>query len=318
MTKKTIIITILLALGFILPQTVLGIGQMTKPIIIKDALRGQSMESILVLYNTEEKEIVYELTADGNIASWVSFYSIDDPENPISEIKVPAKSNIKAIARFTVPNDTPNGEYTGDVAIISAPEETEGGKVNVSVGTRISRQVSITVTDKEIIKLNASVIPSKYDLGKNESLNIRVIYDNRGNVAIAPQIQLKIKKDGRIVSNVIYPYPESEPLIKPFARHEIPAIEVPTSSFDSGRYLAETSVSQNGKEIFTHSFKFSVDMLGGFAMTSSQNGIVKGIFDSANLKINWILFIITAIMIVVLFFKSRQLKAKNAQEDQIK
>ncbi len=315
MTKRTTIVAFLIALGFIFPQNVMGIGQMTKPIEIKSILRGQTTESTLVLYNTEEKEVKYKLAASGAISSWTSFYTIVDSDNSIDEIQISAKSNIKAIARFTVPQDAANGTYKGEVMIIEEPEKTEGGKVNVLVGSRIGRSVSITVTDHEIIKINATIIPNKHELAKNETLKIRVIYDNQSNVSVSPQIQFKIKKYDQVVFNIIYPFPESESPIKPLERKELPAIEISTASFEEGVYLADINISQEGKEVLKRDFKFSV----GIFEESGANliGIVKGVSGNTDPKINWFTIAIAAIALFVLFLKIKQLRAGNVKEEQI-
>lgn len=316
MIKKILILSAaFLMLSSSVPHGALGIGQMTKPIVISSILRGETTEVKLTLYNSEKEETVYKLSAEGDIKNWTYFYSMDDSKNAINDIKIPAKSKINAIAKFNIPQDSPNGKYIGEVAIISTPKSTEGGKVNVSVGSRIGRSVSITVSDEENVKLSATIIPISYDLIKNEPLKIRVIYDNQGNVSVSPQIQLKIKKGNQIVSNTIYPYPESESNVKPLARHEIPVVEVPTTNFTRGLYTAETILTQNGKQVFYHSFNFSMDMFEESAGGYDNNGIVKGVFDSAGIQINWIVIFGATSLIIALLVKSRSFKKKKDEQD---
>lgn len=300
-----------LFLNLFVTQSALAIGQMTKPIVIKDLLRGQAAESVLILYNSEPKETVYKLIADGDIKDWTSFYLPDDLKNPITEIKVPASSNVKAIARFFVPKDTPNGAYKGEVAIVSAPGKEENKGVNVSVGMRVGRQVSITVTGKEVVKFDASVIPAKYDLAKNEPLNIRVIYENQGNVSIAPEIRLKIKKDNTTVYSVVYPYPESKPPVNASARYEIPAIEVPTGSFETGRYDAELSISDSGSSV-EKKFGFSVGLVeASGAPSSAALAEAAGSGNRGGFRMDWFLIAAAGAILVSMisgFFKNRKPK----------
>ena len=260
--KTTIIIIILLMLGSVLPKSVLGIGQMTKPIEVKSILRGQTTESTLTLYNSEEEETVYKLVADGVISNWTSFYTIDDSNNSIDEIQIPAKSNIKAVVRFTVPQDAANGVYIGEVAIISVPEKTEGGKVNVSVGARVGRRVSITVTDEEIIEFDTTIIPLDREVGKNDPLRIKIIHTNQSNVSIKPSIQLKITKNGGNIFNAIFPYPEDENPVRPLERKTLSSlIEWQTAGQNNGRYRAEVKVLLNDKVMRENDFHFTVGIV---------------------------------------------------------
>jgi uncharacterized membrane protein len=299
-------------LGFALPQIVSGIGQMTKPIIFESVLRGQEIETILNLYNSEDKEILYGLNADGDIKAWTTFFAMDNLENPITKIKIPAQSRVDAIAKFNVPNDTPNGAYAGQVAIVTLLEEEENKEgLSVSVGSRVGRDVSITVTDKEIINFQTTIIPLKYGVSKGEPLKIKVIYENKGNIAIKPDIQLKITKidSGNVVLNVIYPYPEGENPVKPFERKEFPnLIDWSTAGQENGKYKAEMKVLLNGKSSQEESFRFDVGVNVETLLAS-----VAAIFGGGNLILAWFVIGIILLLIVgslaLIYKKSALLKA---------
>ena len=258
--RTTIFFITLLILSFALSKIVLGIGQVTKPIVIKDVLRGQEVTTSLHLINSEDKEVVYELRAEGEIADWASFYEISDRElkNPINKIKIPPNSHLNVIVKFKIPNDIPNGEYKGEAVILTVPEAEEKG---VSIRLRVGRGISIIVTDKEILKFDTAIIPLKYGIGKNEPLKIKVIYNNQGNVYIKPDIQLKIIQlsTGKVVHNAIYPYPEGENPVKPFERKVFEnLIEWPTTGQENGRYKAEIKVLLDNKVIQEDDFRFTL------------------------------------------------------------
>lgn len=118
--------------------------------------------------------------------------------------------------------------------------------------------MDIKVNDKENIALRVSVIPEKYDLADKESLKIRLIYDNQGNVSIKPEIRFKIKKDEKILFNINYPFSEDTEAIKPKAVYEIPSIEVPTATLAKGNYAAEIDFVVDEKIISTERFKFTL------------------------------------------------------------
>ena len=315
------LILIIFVLSLVLPLSALAIGQMTEPIVIKDVLRDSQVTETLILYNSENKEIVYGLKAEGEIADWTSFYKIDDTnlENPITEIQIPAKLSLNALVKFDIPKNIPNGDYTGHVVIMTIPmEEKETKEVSALLRLRVSREVSITVTDKEIFNFETTIIPLKYGLSKNEPLEIKIIYYNQGNVSIEPNIQLKITQisTGKVVQNtVIYPYPEDANPVKPFERKVFEnLIEWPTAGRENGRYLAELSVLLNGEVIQKEDFSFYV----GFDWSKFLASIA--IIGGGNLTLAWfiigvILLVIAGILIFVSknqnFLKSQILKKWN-------
>ena len=289
MKKIFFIATILLLASFILPKTVLGIGMMTEPIVIKNALRGQETTAVLNLFNSEDKKIVYELKSEGEIARWASFYQADDADfkNPITEIQIPAKSSLKAVVKFTIPKDTPNGEYSGKVAIVTAPlKEDKKEKMKVALRQKVGRKVSITVTDEEILEFKTSVIPLKYKMEKGEPLKIKVIYDNKGNVSIKPDIQLQISKNGGKIFKAIFPYPEDEKPVKPLERKILSSlIEWQTAGREDGEYTAEVKTLLNGKTMEKDSFHFTVGVVDADSSNKILNYIAR--IGGGNLVLGW-------------------------------
>jgi len=242
------------------PLVSFGIGQVTEPIIIKDILRGSEITDTLVVFNSEDKKVSLQLKAEGAIADWASFYEIDDKnlENPITEIQIPAKSRLDVTVKFKIPEDVPNGEYSGEIAIMTAPAENEEmSKATISVLQRIGREVLITVTDKEILEFKTTVIPLKYGVNKSEPLQIKVIHDNQGNISIKPDVQLKITKNNKTVFNAIFPYSEDEKPVRPLERKTMPLIEWQTAGQENGEYKAEVKVLLAGKVIQENDFKFT-------------------------------------------------------------
>jgi len=262
MKKIIFTITVLLLLSFTLPQATFGIGQVTEPIVIKNVLRNSETTDTLILFNSGSEEVVYQLRAEGEINDWASFYQIDDTnlKNPITEILIPAKSRLDAIVKFKIPEDAPNGEYTGEIAIMTAPaKDKEAGEMTINVLQRIGREVSIIITDEEILKFETTIIPLKYGMGKDDPLGIKVIHDNQGNVSIKPDIQLKITKSDEMVFNAIFPYPEDENPVRPLERKTLPSlIEWQTAGQESGIYNAEVKVLLDGEVTDKSNFGFNV------------------------------------------------------------
>lgn len=295
MKKLTTILITIIFLSFISTSTVFAIGQITEPIVIKDALRGQEASTMLTLLNSEYKEVKYGLRAEGQIADWASFFSVDDKnfENPITEIEMPSDQYTNVNVRFKIPDDTPNGEYTGELLVFLASSgELKGEETSVNVSQEIGRDVTITVTDKEVIKLQTSFIPLTYDVQQGKPLKIRVLYDNQGNIAVEPDLQLKITKNGRTVYNAIFPYPELEEAVRAYTNKEISPIEWQTIGQENGNYTAELKVILNGQEIQSSSFKF---LIGHF-----QNNMWIGavsFLGGGNLAVGW--FVIGGILLIL-------------------
>lgn len=304
------LLIILIILSFVLPQMVLAIGQMTKPIVLQDVLRGQEVTEVLNLFNSEDKEVTFGLKAEGQIESWASFYQIDDKnlENPITEIQIPPQSRLNAIVKFTVPKDTPNGEYSGEVAIFTLPsKDKKTGEMSVSVLQRVGREVSITVIDKEILKFETTIIPLKYGVRKAESLKIKVIYENLGNVSIKPDLQLKITQAGNTIFNAIFPYPEGEKAVRPFERKVFPnLIEWQTAGQEDGKYRAEIKILLDGKVIKEDRFRFTI----GVDIEKMLGKVLAAIawFGGGNLVLGWFIIggVILAITIILNFLSKRK------------
>lgn len=253
------LIVILLSLASF--QYVFAIGMMTEPIVIENILRGQETSATLTLFNSGEKEVVYGLKAEGQIADWVSFYKNDDKDlqNPITEINMPIGDFLDLKIKFSIPKDMPNGEYTGEIlAFLASGVAIQDEQTSVSVSQQVSRNVTITVTDKEIVQLKATFIPATYDISSGKPLNIRVLYDNQGNIAVKPDFQLKITKEGATIYNAIFPYPEEEEAVRGYATKEISPIEWQTAGQENGSYRAELKVFLNGKEVQGESFGFTI------------------------------------------------------------
>lgn len=260
--KKTILLTVILLIsGIILPQAVFGIGQVTKPIVIENALRGQEVVATLDLFNSKDAETSYGLSAEGEISEWASFYEIKDRslKSPVTEVQIPPKSYLKVKVKFIVPEDMPNGEYSGKVYIFTAPvKDEETGEMRIAVSQRVGRKVSITITDNEIVEFNTAIIPLKYSVEKDEPLKIKIIHTNKGNVTVKPDIQLKITKEGKTIFNAVFPYPEDEKAVRSAERKIMPLIEWQTTGQELGRYKAEIDVLRNGEVVKNSSFGFSI------------------------------------------------------------
>lgn len=303
MVKKTFIY-ILAVLSFLaLPLLSSAIGQITEPIVITDALRGQSIPQKMTLINSEEVNIVFQVKADGEIKDWITFYNRDNMQDPITEVEIAPVFYHDVYAVIKVPADVPNGVYEGSLDAIVSPEKNQSDNL-VSINMKVSRSVSITVSDKEVVDIETSIIPVSYLLNSGEPAQIRIIYTNKGNITVKPDVQLKIfDSDNKLIFNAIFPYPADQLPVNSAEQKEIPAIEWQTTGQAPGDYIAEVTILANGQTFKTEQATFTLKP-AGFAAVS----------DIANLKSSDIIIIsLLGIVIIAIAIKFVFKKKKSVQ-----
>lgn len=258
---KQLVYAALLALLGITPMSALAIGQVTDPIVINDALRGEEFQEEMIIINTESRDITISLSADGDIANWASFYKTDDLTTPVESVDLTAEERLNLIVVFTIPEDVENGEYTGIIGVSEKVEADDSQETVSTLTQRIDREATINVSDNENVELILSVIPESYDLKAGDPLIMRVIYDNQGNISVKPQIDFKIKniETEEVVYNVIFPYPEEADRVKPATQHEIPQFEVATDDLAAGKYFVQMDALHNGENIATTDFNITIE-----------------------------------------------------------
>lgn len=305
-----------LLITFLFPKTVFGIGQVTKPIVIDNALRGQEVTAKLSFINSKDTELIYGLMAEGEIAEWTTFFTIDDLNftNPITEIKINPAITQNAIVKFTVPNDQPNGTYIGKVYIFEvAKTEGKAEKTKINVGQRIGRSVSIAVSEKEVIKLESLIIPLTYTVKNGEPLQIKFIHNNLGNIAVKPSYQIRVTKESKEIFNAIFPYPESEKAVKPLERKTMPLVEWQTTGLEDGNYMIEIKVLLNNEDVKKINHGLIVGNYVKPMFTLTQKDIfseINGIFGNNIVRL--ILVFTVGLIGIISFFKyTKKLKLKK-------
>jgi len=260
--KKYLIISSLVLLFLMMfGENAKGLSIISEPLIIHNALRGTELVEVFTVLNSDSQEMTYRLFTEGEIAPWITFYSENDKvlENPIQEIQLPSNQGAKILVKIRIPEDIPNGTYRGKMVIAGEPGASDSG-FSAGVSTRLEREIEIEVTDEEIISFKTRIIPRKYLIPTGEPLQIKVIYLNKGNVYIKPDLHLKITDSaGKVVHNAIYPYPEDELPVKPFEKKVFEnLIGWQTYGQPKGRYKAEVKILLDGEEYEKKEFSFKV------------------------------------------------------------
>ena len=295
--KKCQILLIALSL-LLLPKFVFALGQMTEPIIIKNALRGEKIQQEIIAVNSDKQPMAVKFSADGQIKEWAKFFLPEDLESRIATATIPAQGTFRVIAILDIPVDAANAEYKGAISVSSISDGViEREESGAAVLQKIDRLVAVTVSGKEEINLkNTSVIPGDYDLNIGEPLSIRIIYDNQGNVSMSPQVRLKIKKDNKNVYDIIYPYPEEEPAVNPGSRHEISPIQARADEWEEGKYSAELSFYHKDDLFLEKEFKFSISEKNSFSMSGAVGKLIS----------YWSLIIVALALIAVIIWQIKK------------
>jgi len=288
------------------PAEVGAIGQITEPIVIENALRGQEVVSKLTLLNSESTTSLIGIMAEGEIAEWATFYAKEDSqfENPIEQVEIQAGVYQDVMTVFRIPEDIANGEYVGEISAVYNPSEQAGAEeeeTSSTVAQKISRQIRITVSDDEVIDLSVSIIPEKYDYHPGDKVKIRVIYDNQSNIMLSPSVQFKVKKDDAVVYNVIYPYPDGEAPVRSMSMREVPSYEIPTDSLGQGKFLVELDFLRGDEVLTSDSFSFTI----------APGGLFKGAMIS-KLKDNFVGVIIVILVLAGLVITVSLVKKNKA------
>lgn len=304
--KKGIVFAAIMAvitLSFGVIQSVLAIGIISDPIELDDVLRGQEIRDELRIKNSEEEKIKFSLSANGDISEWVTFYEDSEYNTPITEVELGVKAKSKVYLIIRIPNDAPNGEYEGGLSIKYDPAEGDStSQASTVVSQKATREVFLKVTDNEIIDFDASVTPQTYTLKENEPLQVNAHYYNKGNVSIKPDIQVKVKKDGKVLFNVLFPYPEDEESVKPLVSKKISA-DMPMGGLELGEYRAEAKISLNGEVVHEDNFSFIIEA----ASADSGNDS-----DTKSAGIDAKKFIpLVAVVAIVLYFAIKTAKKKK-------
>lgn len=297
--KNFRIITYLLFIAiFTMPSSALAFGQMTEPINIDNALRGEKIQQEIITVNSEKTPIIVKFASEGQISGWAEFFEGSDLKNKITTSTIPSQGTLSAVALINVPEDIENGEYRGAISVYRMADVSVGANESgAAVLQKIDREVTIVVSDNEEIDFRGtSVIPASYDLSAGEPLDVRIIYDNQGNVTVAPQVRIKIKKDDKNIHDVIYPYPEEEPKVNPMSQHEADPISVQTSDWEDGKYSAELGLYHKDELLFEKEFQFAV---------TDKNIDSTGIFGAIDPSI-WFLIFTLLILVLVMWQVKRK------------
>jgi hypothetical protein len=313
---KLFLVFAIVASYYFLPAVINAAGILSEPINIDNARRGQTHWEDLIFINSAPQEINFELFAEGDIARWISFYSKDNDQNPITKLMVPGQSEIGARAKFTIPDNLANGKYKGLIVgriLISSGKIS--GQTTAQIMQRLDREVNITVTDNQILDFNTIFIPASYTMVKDVPLKVRVIHENHGNIDIKPNIELRINKDGKEIFKAVFPYPDNTAAVQPNERKEISdQVEWRTIGYEAGKYDVVLTTFENGK--LNQKEEFSINTGVANKNLSFLSAALN--YASGNQNIIGLIAILIAIILALLLKFKNKLFFKKSSEEGIK
>jgi hypothetical protein len=224
-------------------MSVQAIAQVSKPIVIDNAVAGQKYDKILTLYNTDSEKVKFTLQAIGDIAKWTEFYANEDKNEKIDSIEIEADSTIDVVASFVLPVDAPVATYEGSLVFGYAPvggkEKTDDKSMQIL--SAVGRKVKITTGGIPTKQCDCQYISMGSNVLKTGQFEVNVTCTNTGNVAIKPVISQKIYKDDNIDApflEVTHSYKGDEAGILPGRMLTIP-IKYAVSGLEFGNYKSE-------------------------------------------------------------------------------
>lgn len=297
---------------FFAPRSVLAIAMAGDPIVVENAIRGESFSNNLLILNPASKIAHYELSATGEIEDWVTFYKQGDLTNPITKIEVPEKTNIEILVKIAIPQTIPNAIYNGKIVLgeIASPNQ-QSNKNQQSVYLKVDRSVSVTVSDKENISAGLTVISPNNNVVLGDSLQIKIAVRNNGNVSLKPNFELIItKKDGNEVFNAIFPFPKEEVPVMPNEMREYRTpINWSTIGQELGEYAASYRLVGNNNAVYDNgSFAFQIN--------EKESYLPAALSQSINKDLLYIFYFITAgivlviILFLIKFFRKQKINQK--------
>lgn len=264
---------------------------------INDALAGKEYMQKLTLNNSQNISSSYNLSATGAVSQMTKFYKDSDPAKAITELSIPAKSSEKIKILYSIPIKQPVGVYNGEIVISKKAENPSGG-----VMAKVSQPIKIIITDKKILDLTAVITPVSTEIIKGKDMVFRIAYDNRGNVAVAPEAKFSIKQGSKILFEDTRTLPKDLKSILPLEKIELPPLATPTKNYKTGNIQADISVLNNGKVLGSRSYNLKI----------RPHYIV--IFDF--IKKYWYYFIIFGILLIaesILMMYKNRLKIRKSK-----
>jgi hypothetical protein len=264
MKRGIVFIMLMLMLCLTLPAlpALAGAGIAVGPSTIDlDAVRGAEYNTSVSVLNSGDDTTDFTFSAQGEAADWMS---LSYKGEPASRVTVAPDVRVTIQVNVSVPGDAANRKYTSKIVFTSVPPAlTTGQAVSVSAAATIN--INVTGTQTISGKVNGA---STEDTELGMPLVLRVFFQNTGNVAVAPLIDVTINRNGEKVDNFNY----SNTSMKP-NQGDFIDVQWDTSQHEPGDYTAKVNVLLEGSQIYSQELPFKILPLGSLTRSGEIRDI---------------------------------------------
>lgn len=250
---------------------------------IPNALRGAEYRTTIFLYNNNDFDENVTFNATESINDMISFYAINDTSNKLEYIIVPKNSISKVYMELKIPENLSNGNYSGTIFVMQQTQKIDNNsKGNYStVNIVIPINVTFNVVGTENLNLTVYKITTR-NTEINYPLEIRIFFNNTGNVIAIPIINITFTKDGMYIDKL-----QSTDKIQPQTIHTKLMIWNTTGKI-AGHYIAHITITLRSKIIMMKNLSFQLLPPGTF----TRKGELKSLSYSGTIGKNKIIKIL--------------------------
>ena len=149
--SKIALIILLVALSTVPHVSALSAGVSPPNVTINNATSNGTYTVTFAVYNMGNETTDYSLTASGNISNWITLET--------EKATVSGKKSYPTQAEIKIPDNIPDGTYSGNILIKTIPDAgTTGNKVSIGVNLPIEITVLNLNPDWTIYILIGSII----------------------------------------------------------------------------------------------------------------------------------------------------------------
>ncbi len=235
-------------------SNVAGIGVFPSTVGVENALRGERYEQGTTLLNSASEERIFALEAQGEFAEWVTFAAKDKPETLLTEVTVPPQGETHIWVYITVPDGTPNGDYTGEISYASRSATSEA---RVVLG--ITQGINVSVTGEQVLDVRlGDIFLRNIEVGQPLRVETRIV--NQSNITVTPSIVASI-----VSSAGIEVASDLQARTEPFKSGEeksVVALEWDSSGQQPGDYVLKYQMLAQGEEFANGELPFTLAAFG--------------------------------------------------------
>ncbi|MDD4876467.1 MAG: hypothetical protein PHQ86_04975 [Dehalococcoidales bacterium] len=254
LTIFIVIIMTSLCTEYFIPLETLANGVAVGPsaLEIDNALRNEEYEKQIVLFNPGEEEIAYTLDTEGDAKAWISFWNNNAAVIPSKKISIPAHDEKNILVKIVVPKDAINGQHEASIVVTNVLTSENGQMTGQGVQVSAQVSVSIMVTGDQILAGTINSI-STADTEADNLLQLKISFQNTGNVIATPLITVSISANGSYIDKIN----SAETQIGP-GNTDIILVGWDTTGRQTGSYSAHITISLGNTIIAEDTLEFSI------------------------------------------------------------